>query len=360
MEFLNRLFLKKLPLLSVESKDEIHILNEEELYLIKKEYYSAIYQTALLGFLGVLFYYLPMYYLDFLSQKVAFSIVNQAFNLPLYDIGLCIVLTVLEIYLLTLIHLKLTYNIAVITGYINEGNKNSHLEKIEKIATAKKDKEITKFGLDPFQEINKTLLVFINLLLKLKGFLANKALRYLIQRFAGRYTVKYVMDFAGAPIYMLLNAYTTHVIYKNAKAEIFGVQLIDRFINSLNKKELTEVEKELIYDTLQLIAISKQDFHANHSILTQQIISFYNIPIKKQHLFTDAFYERLAITNENLKNLSQQIIIIGLLLDGKISWREKNKIKQLASKKILQYEVNDITLAAHQFINGKKIDILTF
>lgn len=360
MEFLNRLFLKKLPLFSLASKDEIHLLNQEELDLLQKEYYTAIYQTALLGFLGVLFYYVPIYTLPFLSQQLAIPLGKQTIEIAVYDIGLCIILTIIEVYLLTLIHLKLSYNVAVITGYLNAENKDTHLDKIEKIASAKKNKAITQYGLDPYQEINKAVLLFITLVLKLKGFLANKVLRYLLQRFAGRYTVKYLLDFAGAPIYMLLNAYTTHVIYKNAKAEIFGTQLIERFINSLEQKKLNPLEKELIYDTLQLIAISKQDFHANHALLTQQLIAFYQIPIKKQHLFTAAFYERFTAASPSIKQLCQEIIMIGLLLDGKISWREKRKIKQLITQNLLEYDVHTIVQAAQQFIQGKKISVLPF
>ena len=129
---------------------------------------------------------------------------------------------------------------------------------------------------------------------------------------------------------------------------------------TLEHKTLNALEKELIYDTLQLVAISKQDFHANHTLLTQQLIAFYQIPVKKQHLFTATFYERLTATNPSIKQLCQEIIIIGLLLDGKISWREKRKIKQLHTKKLLLHDVNAITQAAQQFIHGKKITLLHF
>ncbi|MDI9308674.1 MAG: hypothetical protein QM535_00555 [Limnohabitans sp.] len=360
MDFLNRLILKKLPIPSIENNDAIHILNENELHLIKKEYHNALWQSALLGFLGVLFYYIPMYFLPILSKTVSLTILKFPLQLPLYDIALCIILTVLEIYFLTFIHLRMTHNIAVITGYINEENKNHHLEKITKIATVKPNKEIIKYGLNPFQEINKAVLIFINTLIKLKGFLANKVLRYLIKRFAGRYAVKYLMDFAGAPIYMALNAYATYIVYKNTKAEIFGIQLIDRFIKSLDQTEISASEKELIYDALQLIAISKQDFHPNHAVLTENVIKHYKIPIKKEHLFKPDFFERFENASTTIQLVCNQIITIGLLLDGQFSFREKKKVKQLIKEDIFNFSIDEIAIATHQFINGKEINLLPF
>lgn len=358
MNFIYKKYLNNLNVASVEQKDAINILNNFELQSIQKEYIKTIMQAALLAFFGVLFYYLPLYYIPLFSETVQLTLFGNTLAIGIYDLALCVVLTVIEIYLLTMIHLRMTHNIAVISGFVTNLNKENHVTKISNIATAKKDKDIIKFGLDPYQEINKAALIFINLINKLKGFLANKFLRYLIKRFAGRFAVKSVMDFAGAPVYMLLNVYSTHLIYKNAKAEIFGNQLITKFISSLNKVDLSAFEKKIIYDTLQLIAISKRDFHPNHSILTEKVMTYFQIPIEKKHIFDDSYYVDFEKASVETKRICRDILILGLILDGHLSINEKLRIKKLQKHKIFSIDTASIAAAAKQFITGKEIILL--
>lgn len=361
MDSLYKNFLKNLHLKinnNTVIDESIHTLNSSELKLIKREYRKSIIQAGILGLLGVCFYYFPIYYIPLFTKTVSLSLFNQSILLPIYDVLLCLVLTILEIYLLTIIHLRMTHNIALYSGFISSINKEAYLNKITKIATGKADKKITQYGLDPFQGTNKWVLFAINLLIKLKGFLANKILRYLIKRFAGRYAVKYVMDFIGAPIYMLLNMYATHIIYKNAKAEIFGHQLIKKYISNLPNLELNQEEKELIYHTLQLIAMSKRDFHSNHSLLTEQIISFFKIPVKEKHYFNDSFYESLQSCRKEITTICSDIFLLGLVLDGHISNKEKRRIKLLQQKQIFQHSFEAIDLACSNFIHGKETTII--
>ena len=358
MNFIYKNYLKNLNVASFEQKDAINILNNFELQSIQKEYIKTITQAALLAFFGVLFYYLPLYYIPIFSKTVPITLFGNTLAIAIYDIALCLVLTVIEIYLLTLIHLRMTHNIAVISGFLTHSNKENQVPKIANIATAKKNKDIIKYGLDPYQEINKAVLIFINLLNKLKGFLANKILKYLIKRFAGRFAVKSVLDFAGAPVYMLLNIYTTHLIYKNAKAEIFGNQLIIKFITSLKNVDGADFDKKLIYDTLQLIAISKRDFHPNHAVLTEKIMSFYQIPIEEKHIFNNSYYVDFETASAETKKVCRDILILGLILDGYLSITEKLRIKKLQQHKIFSIDVDSIAAAAKQFITGKEIRLL--
>jgi hypothetical protein len=360
MDFLYKNFLKNLHLKINNTiiDESIHTLNSSELKLIKREYIKSLIQAGLLGLLGVCFYYFPIYYLPLFTQTITLSLFEELIPLPIYDILLCLVLTVVEIYLLTIIHLRMTHNIAVYSGFISSTNKEAHINKLTQIATGKVDKKITQYGLDPFQGTNKWVLFTINLLIKLKGFLANKILRYLIKRFAGRYAVKYVMDFIGAPVYMLLNMYATHIIYKNAKAAIFGHQLIKKYISNLPNLELNQEEKELIYHTLQLIAMSKRDFHSNHSLLTEQLIAFFKIPVKEKHYFNDSFYDSLQSSKKEITKICSDIFLLGLILDGHISNKEKKRIQLLQQKEIFQHSIEAIQLACSNFIHGKETTII--
>lgn len=358
MDKLYNSYLNKLKVNENASTDAIHILNENEIKLIKKAYYKTAFQAALLAALGVVFYYLPIYFISVFSEKIPLQLFGFSIEIAPFDILLCVILTVLEILLLTGIHLRMVHQIASVSGFINPNNKVEKIAKLKDIATAKKDSSSKQFGLNPYQEINKNALIFVNLLTKLKGFLANKILKYLIKRFAGRFAVKTVLDFAAIPVYAFLNVWATYLIYKNAKAEIFGFQLINQYVAGLNKTNLTKTEQKLIYDSLQLIAICKVDFHSNHSYFTEKIISHFEIPIEDKHIFNESFYTDFKEASAEIKNLCAKILTLGFILDGSISFSEKIKLRKLQDKVIIPFNTEYLNLETKNFIAGRKMELL--
>ena len=70
------------------------------------------------------------------------------------------------------------------------------------------------------------MLFLFNLVLRLKGWLANQAVRYLVRLLLGRYAVRALLDFAGAPLYMAINAYAAHAVLREAKVVLMGPEAI--------------------------------------------------------------------------------------------------------------------------------------
>lgn len=358
-------YLSNIPVTSIPIQDSIHYLNASEHKMIQKEYHSAMILSAIIGFLGVALYFIPTYLFPEFFKNSTLVIAGKTLEIPIVQILFTLFLIVIEIVALTFVQLRMTHQIGVYSGYLTPQNKEQVLDTLHKIGTDKKDQSIKKFGLDPYQGINKTALLVVNLVFKLKGFLANKLLQYIVQKISTRYAVrfstsKYITDFIGTPIYMLLDMYSTYLIYRNAKAEIFGSLLIENFIHSLQKKCLSPLEQELIYHTLQLIAISKRDFHSNHAILTKKLIAFYEIPIKDKHYFAEEYFDQLGKTSQEIQKICKTVFIIGILLDGKVSFIEKGKIKKFNTKGALEFTFEELQVACRQFKNGQKIEILNF
>jgi len=55
--------------------------------------------------------------------------------------------------------------------------------------------------------------------------------------------------------------------------------------------------------------------------------------------------------------LNEIIIILGMVLDGKISLREKSRIKKLRKKKIIRLGLGEIEKISTEFAKGKGIDL---
>ena len=126
--------------------------------------------------------------------------------------------------------------------------------------------------------------------------------KILIQRLLGRYAVKAVQDFAGIPVFAGWNAYGTRVILKEARVIIMGQNLIEVVVAAIRKdQQPTPYFKDLLYDTLQYIAISERDFHQNHFILTKNLFEMYAISPKTAHWLEGGYYKKLHAAGKEEK-----------------------------------------------------------
>jgi hypothetical protein len=65
------------------------------------------------------------------------------------------------------------------------------------------------------------------------------------------------------------------------------------------------------------------------------------------------YAEHLAAADPQLKRFCQFIIILGLLLDGEISYRERQRISLLHTKGILEPSVSDLVAFKNDFLEGR-------
>jgi hypothetical protein len=216
--------------------------------------------------------------------------------------------------------------------------------------------EVNRYGIDPFQGVDRRLLFLFNAVLRLKGWFANQVLRFLVRLLLGRYAVRAVLDFAGMPIYMAINAYSVHAVMREARVLIMGQTLIDLLIARLPRRELSAAEKELLYDTLQYIAVCKRDFHQNHYQLTKALLEFFHVPAEKYHCLPDDYAERLIQAHPAPTALCQLIILLGFILDGRVSWRERLRLRQMNRLGILKASHADLKRYARDFLNGAGVD----
>ena len=112
------------------------------------------------------------------------------------------------------------------------------------------------------------------------------------------------------------------------------------------------------HDTLQFIAVSKRDFHANHAYLTAKLLPIFDIPIETLHPVPPDYAQRLMKAEPTLQRFCQFIIILGLLLDGQISHKEKQRIETFHNKGILEPTVSELEALKNDFLEGRSIEHL--
>jgi hypothetical protein len=355
------LFYRLLPVKKVTTDNQLFLLTDEEIKIIRRKETIAVWLAAFFGAMGVILLYVPQYLLPQYFPESTFALFGKTFAVPVVMLVYSLVLVIIEIMLLTFLNIWCAHEIAVATGFLNYHSKKETDKRslLINIGLEKKNKEILKYGIDPLQGINRKALVLWNFFFILKATLSNMLFKVLIQRLLGRYAVKAVQDFAGIPIFALWNAYGTRVILKEARVIIMGQNLIENVSARIRKdQEPTEAFKNLLYDTLQYIAVSKRDFHQNHYILTKNLFDIYGITPKESHWLEEGYYQKLHAAGKEEKEVCQLLICIGFILDGKLSLNEHLQLKELQKEGLIDLSATEIKNYQRNFLNGRGIEEL--
>ena len=155
-------------------------------------------------------------------------------RLPWGELAWTVILTTVELFLLTLLNIVGVHEIAVATGFLTAETKRARVPALLSIGLERKTTEVTRYGIDPFEGLRPWMLFLFNLVLRLKGFLANQAVRYLVRLFLGRYAVRALLDFAGVPLYMAINAYAAHAVLREAKVVLMGPEAIRALVQRVS------------------------------------------------------------------------------------------------------------------------------
>lgn len=359
MSALFRRFFDRLPVRTIPSDGQLHLLSDAELAAVRRTHRVAVASAAAMSVVGFLLYFMPVYSAPELFPSVTVSLFGSEVALPWAETLWGLLLMVIEIYALVLINLWGVHEIAAATGLLGPHNKAEVAGTLIDIGLENKHRGLLKYGIDPFLGVNPWLLFLVNLLLRLKGWLGSKILRYAVQRLLGRFAVREVLDFAGMPIYMAINAWSTHSVLHEAKVIIMGQKLIEHLCVRLPADLAQRPEdRALLYDTFRFIAVSKRDFHQNHFALTKALIERYAIVVEPNQGSLEDYLARLAAAPERLRRAAVLLIVIGFLLDGQISWRERRRIRELAERGVFRFTADEVRAMCRDFVRGAGIEAL--
>ena len=355
MRTLYQYLFTKMPLVRSNADGMLYLLTEEERGRIMRVQYVAIGVSVLFSVIGFVLLYLPQYNFKafFMPTNVDLPYFGRV-ALPIVTTVYGVVLMVVEIMLLTLLHLSTVQRIAAITGYLGaDMHQNDNIKTVLDVSLEVKSRSQEALGLDPYQDLNPILVFGYNFLLRLKGWLGSVVIKWFLSRMLGRFAVREVLDFSGLPIYAFLNGYATYRLLREARVVIMGQHLIERVLQSIDFQEIKyDGFENLIYDTLQFIVINKRDYHHNHYILAKNVLSACDIPPRAQYKLRDDYYTHLAAAPQATQRCCILLIHLGFLLDGELSLRERTTIQTLRKKGLITENINDVLLYLKSFLAG--------
>jgi hypothetical protein len=357
MTGLSRRFFDRLPVRRLSTDGQLHLLDRQEIRRLRLIQNAVMAVAATFSVLGFLAYYLPIYWYPqwFPAARVSLPFRDAPLRLAWGEFLWGIALALLELRALVFLNLASVHEIAVTTGFLNADNKPEKGESLVKIGLEVRSPDVLRYGIDPFQGLNAWLLFLFNLVFRLKGWLGNKVIRFLTRLLLGRYALRSVLDFAGMPLYMAINAYAVYAVMREAKVIILGQAAIGLLLQRLPEVALSGAEQDLLYDTLQYVAISKRAFHGNHYLLTKGLLDHFHIPPESYHRLSEDYLEKVRGARPGVQALCRLVILLGFILDGHLSWRERRKLRRLNERHVLPEGDREVKRRLRDFVNGAGI-----
>jgi hypothetical protein len=223
-----------------------------------------------------------------------------------------------------------------------------------RVGLEKEDKSATSYGLDPLQGASKGTLFLFLLFSRLKATISNFVAKIIFRRILGSYALRTVIDMVGIPVFAFWNAYASYIVIQETKVRIMAPNLIRQLCKNLTDQfKYSPAFTAQLYDTLQFIAISKRRYHHNHFLLAKNLFVAFAIPIKSDHVLDSNYLENLKSLDSEVKNGIIKVLMMGFVIDGNISIKEKAMIDSLHKEGVIPYDVEKVKKWIVSFVKGK-------
>jgi len=146
------LFYRILPIRKVNTDNQLFLLTEEEIRIIRTKEKIAIWSAAFFGAMGVVLLYVPQYAFPHLFPPTNISLFGKIFAVPVVMLVYSVVLVIIEIMLLTFLNIWCAHEIAVATGFLNYQSKKEKDKRnlLINIGLEKKEQGNFKIWYRPF------------------------------------------------------------------------------------------------------------------------------------------------------------------------------------------------------------------
>lgn len=353
-------YLIRLAALPGKNGEALHLLDEKEIAEIRKVERRTFIWAAILGVLGVVFLYFPQYIWPsfFADTLISLPFLETEIGVPIISTALGLILLYPELYGLSYFNILAVYKIAVICGFPdkNDPKFKQHVEALMRVGLEKEDRTSYTLGINPLQGASKVSIILFLIINRLKATLSNIIIKLLVRRIMGRAVIRSIVDMVGIPVYAFWNAWASYMVIKETKTRIMAPNIIRYYVSVLKTEQAENpVFRELIYDILQFIAISKRKYHQNHLLLAEEVLNAFDISIKTLHEISPDFEERLAQTDALTRKGANQLLLLGFVIDGSISITERFNTERLFKRKLLPVNAVELDKGCRQFLSGRGI-----
>ncbi|AQG82656.1 hypothetical protein AWR27_22820 [Spirosoma montaniterrae] len=334
--------------------DEPYVLNRTEHRIIRRAKITTLLMAALVGVLGVLLLYWPQYSWPHLFASTSVTILGTVYSLPLTTILYGLLLVYIEVNMLIMLNLRGVKAIMKACQFprAHDPQYETHLRALADAALQRSSRGLLRFGIDPYLTMPRWGLTIYFLLNLAKAALGSLVLKFLLRRFLGRFAFRQVTDLAGMPVYALWNAWSSWRVLHEAQIRVIAPATIQEFVNELYDEWKNDPQfQRLILEALQYAAIMKRQYNYAHHLLVEKLIERFNL--ETTQTLTGHFVEQFVQAPADVRHGLERLLIFGVLIDGRLSWAEKQKLRRLRRSGFLTYSSDDVARLGQEYNEGK-------
>lgn len=347
-------------------EDAHHILNEQELAWMARVRRTAMLTAGAYGAFFVLVYYIPIYIWPEWWKTLVLP-----WELPLlgkFNWGKqvwSIILVLMELFFLTRLNIWSVADTANACGFPDrrDPNYDHHVEQLFTVGLESKNKETLQFGIDPYEDTPRFYLFIFTLWNLFRATLASFLLRFVFVkafvRNEARQYASVVGDSAGIPLFFVWNAWAAWKVIRAAEVYIMAPGLIQQLSNEVNSLHEDINFRQNIFDAMQYVVTVKRSFHHNHYLLVKRLVEVFDLKDFKD-METDrmAFLEKIKASPPEIKSAYSKLIVMGMIIDGGVSRREKKALAYLWTEGIININPDQAREWCQDFRKGRGLDDL--
>ena len=331
--------------------DEPYVLNEVESRVILRVKVVTLTIAILLGALGVLLFYWPQYNWPDLFRETSVSIMGSTYALPLVTILYSLLLVYAEVNLLLVFNQWGVQMIMDVCDFprAHDAQYSQHVQSMADTAQKKSSGGFFHFSLDPYLTLPRWGLPLFFLLAIVKAIFSVLSLEVVFKTLFGKYKVN---QMAYMPLYAFWNLWASWQVLHEAQVRVMAPATIREFVDELyDDWEQNEEFKPLLLEALHFTGVLNRQHNYAHYLLTENLLSRFSLPADVSA--TGQFAERMHQTPVHIRRSLERLVVFGVLIDGRLSWFEKQRLRDLRRVGVLTYSAPEVRQISADYNRGK-------
>ncbi len=334
--------------------DEPYVLNEFECRVVRRTKNLVLTLSVLLGALGILAFSLPQQKWPDTFSTTSIAIFGQPYNLPLVNSLYALLL----VYLVVNILLSLSgWGVKMIMEVCqfpraHDAQYERHIQAIADEGPGRSRAGFFRLGLDPYLTMPRWGLPIFFLLNILKATFIMLALWLILGQFANEYTLHQTIESLSVPVFAFWNGWAAWQVLHEAQIRVMAPTTIREFVHELHEEWGNNDQFfPTIMEALQYASILKGPVSYAHFLLTETIVDQFGLSVDAP--LCGHFTEQLVSLPLPVRRSLERLIVFASLVDGRLSWVEKRRLRTLRQRGFLTYSAREIQRISRDYNQGR-------
>ncbi len=363
MEKLGIRYLKKLRAKTALDRidSQAYILDNEEREKINKIEKRAIINVVIAGTISTIASGLAGYLADPLIDLSSSFFSKENMLYWSIVLGATIIASMVEIFYIYYDVMSKTHDLTV-AAHLELFPKGEDVKEIAasivRAALELPNKKDSDLRIDPNRESSKVVILISTIAYKLKVSASSFLFRAFIKRMLGRAISRAWLNFMAVPVCAFWNGWVCWVVIREVKIRVLGPSAALEVLNKISALEiqLSDRGKIALLRAVGSCIVRTADMHPNLELmyrsLDENINESANDVLDDSHLFL----KELSTLNDEEKRIVLETLVYSSIIDGKITYREKNLLTSAYKICNIPFDFNKIKLLLKRFRSGALLE----